>query len=84
LIDLQTRLKKYENNDAVKDLLQEIDTKIKINQVYVDHEAQMKKEIDENLRKENDENPILIEENKQDISSRLATYNKYTDKGNNL
>ncbi len=84
MIDLQTRLKKYENNDAVKDLLQEIDTKIKINQVYVDHEAQMKKEIDENLRKENDENPILIEENKQDISSRLATYNKYTDKGNNL
>ncbi len=68
----------------MKDLSQEIETKIKINQVYVDQEALMKKEIDENMKKENDENTTLIEENKQDMSSRLASYNKYTDKGNNL
>jgi hypothetical protein len=80
---LQRRLKKYENNDAVKDLLQDVETKIKINQVYVDQEALMKQEFDENLKKENEENTTSTEENKQDLSSRLASYNKYTDKGNN-
>lgn len=83
-LELQRRLKKYENKDVVKDLILEIETKIKINQVYLDQENQLKRELEENKNKEIEENTGIIEENKQDITSKIASYNKYTDKGSNL
>ena len=53
LSNLLERMKKYEKIELVKDLMLEIETKLKISQVYID----------------------------QNLDLKMASYNKYTDKG---
>ena len=76
LSNLLERMKKYEKIELVKDLMLEIETKLKISQVYIDQENQMIKEIKEDTKF--NEESIEIDKN---LDLKMASYNKYTDKG---
>jgi hypothetical protein len=73
-------MKQMKQNDLLRSFIQEIETKVKISQVYIDQDNQLKKELKEQSSNEG-KNEITIEENKDEPLKKLATYNRYTDKG---